>query len=313
MSATRTCHYRFDAAAAHGQAERSTLRVVVLTAVMMVVEIVGGAIFGSMALLADGWHMATHVAALAITSYAYYYARKHADNPSYTFGTGKIGVLAGFASGIALLVVATFMAIESIARLFNPGTIRFAEAIAIAFVGLGVNLLSAWWLHDHDHDDADDAHHQHGHDFNLRAAYLHVLADAMTSVLAIVALFAGKGFGWVWLDAVVGILGAVVIGRWCYGLLGDTSGILLDKVDDTNVQQSIRNIVEGRDGDLVEDLHLWQIAPGHLAAIVSLYSPTGKRAADVKERLQGIPGLVHLTVQVRHDGDGTETVGDASR
>jgi cation diffusion facilitator family transporter len=308
MTDRRHCYYRFDAETLHGSAERSTLRVIALTAVMMVAEIVGGIVFGSMALLADGWHMATHVAALGITAFAYRYARTHADSPVYTFGTGKFGVLGGFASGVALIVVAAFMVLESTMRLFSPRAIEFNEAIAIALLGLAVNLLSAWWLHDHggenDHLVAEHGepgarnHSAPAHDHNLRAAYLHVLADALTSVLALVALGCGKLFGWIWMDSLMGIVGALVIARWCYGLLRDSAGILLDRRVDEATERAVRDVVE-RDGEhRVADLHLWHIAPNQMAAIVAVETTSPQSPEYYRRLLEGVVRLVHVTVQV---------------
>ncbi len=308
MNADRHCYYRFDAETLHASAERSTMRVIALAAAMMLAEIIGGIAFGSMALLADGWHMATHVAALGITAFAYRYARAHADSPVYTFGTGKFGVLGGFASGVALMVVAVFMALESGARLFKPGSIEFNEAIAIALLGLLVNLLSAWWLHDHDgsdshpHDDpqqrVSDDPHAHGHDHNLRAAYLHVLADALTSVLALIALACGKLLGWIWMDSVMGIVGALVIARWCYGLLRDSAGILLDRRADEAIERAMRDAVENDGAHRVADLHIWHIAPNQLAAIVEVESTAPRPPDHYRRLLERVVRLVHVTVQV---------------
>jgi cation diffusion facilitator family transporter len=217
----------FHLDSSHG--ERRTRYVVLLTAVMMVVEIAAGYLYGSMALLADGWHMGTHVAALGISLFAYGYARRHADDPRYSFGTGKVSSLAGFASAVALAVVALMMGAESVQRLLSPQTIHFDEAILVASVGLAVNLLSAWLLrddHSHHHHGHDEPHHHHDH--NLRAAYLHVLADALTSLLAIVALLCGRALGWVWMDALMGIVGALVIAKWGLDLIRETGGVLLD-------------------------------------------------------------------------------------
>ena len=207
--------------------ERSTRRVMLLTIAMMIVEIAGGMIYGSMALLADGWHMGTHAVALGISAAAYRFARRHADSPHFSFGTGKVGDLGGFASAVVLAVVALLMAVESVERLLSPRPIQFNEAIAVAVAGLAVNVVSALLLRDHEADDHDRGHHHHDH--NLKAAYLHVLADALTSLLAIVALLAGKGFGWVWMDPLMGVVGAAIITRWSWGLLRDTGRVLLDR------------------------------------------------------------------------------------
>src|SRR5262245_34757623 len=234
----------------HDRHARRTQWVVVLTLVMMVAEIVGGTIYGSMAVVADGWHMATHAAALGVAALAYRYARQHAGNPRFSFGTGKVGDLAGFASAISLAIVSLLIAAESLRRLIHPHGIDFLQAGGIAVVGLLVNLVSAWLLHedhhhdhddddDHEHDDHDHAHHHshgHHHDPNLRAAYLHVLADALTSVLAIVGLLAGRFLGWIWMDAAIGILGAIVIGHWSIGLARTAGRTLLDSHDDSELE-----------------------------------------------------------------------------
>jgi len=289
------CHYRFELSGSHRRAEQRTRRVVALTAVMMVVEIAAGAMFGSMALLADGWHMATHVAALGISAFAYRYARTHAEDPRYSFGTGKIGVLAGFASGVALLVVAALMAVECALRLWQPSPIRFDEAMTVAVLGLGVNLLSAWWLRDETHDHGGGGH---AHDHSLRAAYLHVLADALTSLLAIMALACGMLFGWVRMDPVMGIVGAAVIARWCNGLLRDSSAILLDSTSDTQTVNVIRAALERDAGSRVADLHLWHIAPHRLAAIVSIDTDTPRSPAYYQRILDEVTALAHLTVEI---------------
>jgi cation diffusion facilitator family transporter len=214
----------------HEKGEKRTKQVFALTAITMIAEIIAGMVFGSMALLADGWHMGTHAAAFIISIFAYRYTRKHSQDKRFTFGTGKVSVLGGFASAVALAVVALVMAIESIQRFINPLVIQFNEAIIIAVFGLIINIVCAVLLYGgHDHDFEHDHSHQHHHDHNLRAAYLHVLADALTSILAIIALTFGKYFGWSWLDSLMGIVGAFMITRWSYGLLKDTSSILLDR------------------------------------------------------------------------------------
>ncbi|HEX6829333.1 MAG TPA: CDF family Co(II)/Ni(II) efflux transporter DmeF [Burkholderiales bacterium] len=288
-----------DFAISHEQAERSTTRVMILTAAMMVVEVVAGAAFGSMALLADGWHMATHVAAFAIALFAYRYARSHADNPRFTFGTGKVSVLGGFASAVALAVVALVMTLESAWRLLEPQAIHFNQAIGVAAAGLAVNLASGWMLgggahHDHGHEH----HHDHHHDHNLRAAYLHVLADALTSVFAIVALLAGKLFGWVWLDPVMGLVGAAVITRWSWGLTRETSRILLDGGADAGTRDAIRAAIEGSDDNRVADLHVWFVGPRDLSAAVSVVTHRPLAPERYKELLRDIPGLSHVLVEV---------------
>ncbi len=282
--------------ARHARNERRTWIVIALTAVMMVAEIVAGVVFGSMALLADGFHMATHAGALLISALAYLYARRNARDRRFTFGTGKMGDLAGFASAVILGVVALLIAWESLVRVMNPVSIRFDEAIAVAVLGLVVNLVSAWLLHDghhhhHGHDHGHHHHHEHDHghgdhhrDHALRSAYLHVLADALTSVLAIVALVAGRAYGWVWMDPLMGVVGAVVIARWSIGLMRDTGSVLLDAVPDDGLPASIRTRLE-ENGDRVADLHLWRVGPGHMAAIVSIVSDNPGSPASYKARL----------------------------
>ena len=289
----------------HEANERRTIAVVILTAVMMVGEIVAGYLTGSMALLADGFHMATHAGALAIAAAAYAYARRHVGDPRFTFGTGKVGDLAGFASALILGAFAFGIAYESLLRLFEPQRVAFTEATLVAVLGLIVNLLSAWLLagkgHDHDHDHGhphSHGHgHSHGHDNNMRSAYLHVLADALTSVMAIAALLAGRYLGWIWLDAVVGIVGAIVIARWSWGLLRDTASVLLDVADPSRVAD-IRKAIE-TDGDArVADLHVWQVGPGAHAAIVSVVAARPLPASSYHDRLSGLSGLEHVTVEV---------------
>lgn len=305
---------------AHG--ERRTRWVVAITVTMMVVEIVAGMAFGSMALLADGWHMGTHAAALSVAVFAYVYARRHAADPRYSFGTGKVGALGGFASAVGLAVVALLVLLESGARLAAPVSIRFDEAIGVATVGLVVNLVCAWLLRDHDHHhdhghghehehghDGIDVQHEHGHgerhrDHNLRAAYLHVLADALTSVFAIAALLTGKMFGWTWMDPMMGIVGALVIARWSVGLLRETSAVLLDAEVDTRRRDAIRHAIESAGDDRVSDLHVWRVGPRHLAAIVSVVAAAPCSPAAYKERLRSFPDLAHVTIEVQACGDG---------
>jgi len=256
-----------------GRGERNTRRVILLTLSMMIIEITAGYLFGSMALLADGWHMGTHAVALGITAFAYYYARRHSDNPNYSFGTGKVSVLGGFASAVVLAVIALLMGVESIQRLISPQPIRFNEAIAVAFVGLAVNIVSAFLLQEKDHH-----HHGHEHrptkkfrDHNLRAAYLHVLADALTSLLAIIALSTGKAFGWVWMDPLMGIVGALIISRWSYGLLVDSGRVLLDRDVNPEAVEEIRTKIEAdADGCRQPGIGYPRLAGGHP-------SPVGNR------------------------------------
>jgi cation diffusion facilitator family transporter len=284
----------------HDRHARRTWLVVGLTAAMMVAEIVGGTLFGSMALVADGWHMSTHAGALAVAGLAYHFARKHADDPRFTFGTGKLGELAGFASAVVLALVALLIGYESLQRFLAPVPIRFNEAIAIAVLGLAVNVVSAYLLrenHEHDHDD----HHHRGHhdhaDSNLRAAYLHVLADALTSVLAIVGLLAARFYGWIWMDPAAGIVGAIMIAAWSVGLVRSAGAVLLDTVPDASFASEIKERLE-RNGDRVSDLHMWRVGPGHSALVASVVSDQPQDPAVYKARLTGLSGLSHVTVEV---------------
>jgi cation diffusion facilitator family transporter len=285
----------------HG--ERNTRRVMVLTLVMMVIEIVFGILTGSMALLADGWHMATHVAAFGITAFAYAYARRHAGNKRFTFGTGKVGDLGGYTSAVVLALIAVYMAWESAQRLWHPVSIRFDEAILVAVAGLAVNLISAWLLKDHHHHDHGH-HHDHEHkghaDHNLRAAYLHVLADALTSVTAIVALVGGKYFGWNWLDPMMGIVGSLVISVWAYGLLRNTSEVLLDGLTAPHLDEEIREALQQDDDTCIADLHVWQVGTGKFSAIVSVVAHDPKPPEHYKRLLRVHEELVHLTIEVNH-------------
>jgi cation diffusion facilitator family transporter len=287
----------------HSKHERRTWTVVILTACMMVAEIIGGTLFGSLALVADGWHMATHVMALAIAALAYLFARRHAQDARFSLGTGKFGELAAFASAIILGMIALGVAYESILRLAHPIAIHFREAIPIAVVGLCVNLASAWLLHD-DHDHAHDHDHReaggqarHHRDINLRAAYVHVIADALTSVLAILGLSVAWAFGWNFIDPLVGLVGSVVIASWALSLIRSAGGVLLDTVPDRDLEQRIRSRIE-RDGDRICDLHVWQVGPGHTAVMVSVVSDRPQAPAVYKERLAGVAHLSHVTVEV---------------
>lgn len=287
----------------HERNERRTWIVIALTATMMVAEVAAGTVFGSMALVADGWHMSTHAAAMLIAALAYLYARKNARNPRFTFGTGKFGDLAAFASAVVLALIALLIGWESFVRLANPISISFPQAIAVAVIGLAVNLVCAWLLrddhshHGHHHHD-DDHHHGHGKDNNLRAAYLHVLADALTSVLAIGALLAGSVYGWLWLDPAMGIVGALVIARWSWGLIRDAGGVLLDYVPASeDLPDEIRSAIE-KEGDVITDLHVWQLGPGHHGAIVSLMTDHPKAPSSYREKLAHIHDLSHVTVEV---------------
>jgi len=279
--------------AEHDRNARRTLWVVALTSVMMVAEIAAGFLTGSMALLADGFHMATHAGALAVAAGAYWYAKRHVANPRFTFGTGKVGDLAGFASALILGVFAIGIAAESVIRLLEPADIDFGDAVVVAVIGLVVNLVSAaMQSHGHSHE----AGHDHHHDHNLRAAYLHVLADALTSVAAIAALLAGWFLGWVWLDPVIAILASLVIARWSWTLMRQTAAVLLDTADRDLLEQMKSAIEEGGDC-AVADLHVWRIGPGAHAAIVTASGSVSTR--EVRRRLAVVGRLAHVTVEVR--------------
>lgn len=286
----------------HDRNARRTMLVIALTTAMMVIEIVAGTIYGSMALVADGWHMSTHAAAMLIAALAYVFARRQAHNPCFTFGTGKVGDLAAFASAVILAIVAIYIGWESVDRLMNPVVISFREAAIIAVVGLAVNLASAWLLHDgghhgHGHDHAHG--HGHGHDNNLRAAYVHVLADALTSVLAIFALVMGAIYGLQWIDPAMGIVGAVVIARWSWTLIRDAGRVLVDYVPSgEDLPDEIREAVE-TDRDVITDLHVWQVGPGHHAAIVALKSSAPATPESYKSKLAHIHDLSHVTIEVQ--------------
>jgi cation diffusion facilitator family transporter len=290
-----------DFAVIHEHGEQRTRVVFVLTFTTMLIEIAAGMAFGSMALLADGWHMGTHAAAFAITLFAYRYARKHTGNKQFSFGTGKVTVLGGFASAVALAMVALMMAIESLERMIEPMSIRFGEAITVAVLGLLVNLVSAWLLsghshagHHHDHQHGDHRHSDH----NLKAAYFHVLADALTSVLAIIALLAGMVFGWIWMDAVMGIVGAVIITRWAYGLLTETSSILLDGSASEEQLVAIRAAIEADADNRISDLHVWKVSADHAAAVISVVTHKPRPPEHYKALLSDIDGLSHISVEV---------------
>ncbi|MGO7483142.1 CDF family Co(II)/Ni(II) efflux transporter DmeF [Rhizobium ruizarguesonis] len=302
----------------HTRNERRIWLVIALTAVMMVAEIAAGTVYGSMALVADGWHMSTHASALLISALAYLFARRQARNPRFTFGTGKLGDLAGFASAIILALIALLMAWESLLRLSNPVPIGFAQAIAVAVIGLAVNLVSAWLLagggHDHGHGHhahGHHAHHSHAHhghgdhahhaktdDNNIRSAYLHVIADALTSVLAIAALTLGSLYGWLWLDPLMGIVGGLVIANWSWSLMKSSGGVLLDVISEgETLPAEIRGAIETED-DRITDLHVWQVGPGHHAAIVAVLTSQPRDPAFYKGRLSALEELSHVTVEV---------------
>jgi cation diffusion facilitator family transporter len=320
----------------HEKAERRTWAVIILCSVMMIAEIIGGILFGSLALVADGLHMSTHAGALLLAALAYTYARKYANDRNFTFGTGKFGDLAGYSSAIVLAMIALLIGYEAVSRLLNPVAISFNEAIPIAVLGLAVNVASAWLLssghhhgHSHGHSHRDDHHHgeeahrielgagtgeievsfdEHDHeashgahhrDNNMRAAIIHVMADAAVSVLVIVGLLLARAFGWLWMDPLAGFIGALVIANWSFGLLRDTGGILLDRTPDPRMVENVRIAIES-EGDRVTDLHLWRLGPGHLGAIVSVATSGTREAAHYRRRLAKFADLSHVTVEVQH-------------
>lgn len=347
----------------HEANERKTWAVIILCGIMMIVEIVGGGLFGSLALIADGLHMSTHAGAMLIAALAYTYARRHATDNRFVFGTGKLGDLAGFTSAIVLGIIALLIGYEAIDRFLEPVGIAFNEAIPIAVVGLGVNIVSAWLLsggehhghnhggghghsdgHSHDEDPrysnipsqggghshsnilSPGGHHRHAHgvghahhhdhddahgaaptaattrDNSIRSAYAHVLADAFVSVLAITGLILAKVYGWLWMDPLAGIIGAVVIANWSFTLIRDTAGILLDICPDEVTRERLRRTIE-IDGDRVVDLHLWRLGPGHLAAVLAIATSKPRDATFYRGRLSSFACLSHITVEVtRPDG-----------
>ncbi|MEP7703820.1 CDF family Co(II)/Ni(II) efflux transporter DmeF [Paraglaciecola sp. 25GB23A] len=303
-------HFAIDTA----QSEKKVTIVFAITTVTMVLEIVAGTWFGSMALLADGWHMFTHSAAFAVSIFVYWYSRKHRNNRAYSFGVGKVNTLGGFASAVALGTVALMMIIESVGRLFSPQAIRFDEAIGVAIIGLIVNIVSAFLLHDghhhahhheHSHDNHQhneehnhEEHSHHHHDHNLKAAYFHVLADTLTSVFAIVALVAGNYFDWLWADALMGIVGAIIISKWAYNLLIDSSDILLDKAANESTANKIVACAEEDGVTVVTDLHFWKLSSKHLSAIVAVATPLDKTPDDFKAIICRDVDISHLTVEV---------------
>jgi cation diffusion facilitator family transporter len=285
---------------AHDRNERKTWAVIIVCAAMMVAEVVGGLWFGSVALIADGLHMSTHAGALLIAALAYTYSRRYVNDARLTFGTGKFGDLAAFTSAIVLAIIALLIGYESLDRLMNPVSIAFDQAIPIAAVGLGVNLLSAFLLRDdhHNHHDAHDHGHSHVHrDHNLRAAFVHVMADAAVSVLVIVGLIAGREFRWIWMDPVMGLVATVVILSWSLTLVRSAGAILLDVCPDPGLARMIATRLE-QGSDRVSDLHLWRLGPGHLAAVISLVTHNPQAPERYKKRLSGLEGLSHVTIEV---------------
>lgn len=282
------------------QGEKGALYVLILTVAMMIVEISAGTIYGSMALLADGWHMGTHAAAFCITLFTYRYARKYADTGRFSFGAGKVSVLGGYTSAIALGIVAIIMFLESIHRLFSPLSIQFNESIVVAIIGLVVNVASMFLLQDHHHHD----HHHHDH--NLKAAYMHVLADALTSLLAIVALIVGKYLGLTWLDPIMGIVGALVITKWAIGLMQQTSPILLDESILLDYKKQVISELES-DGTEVSDIHIWKISADHYSAVISLVSNEPQSVDSYKHQLLKFDKIHHLTIEINHGNDNGRT------
>jgi cation diffusion facilitator family transporter len=303
-----TSHSHVFLGEGHDKNERRTWTVIALCAAMMVAEIVGGLLFGSIALVADGLHMSTHASALLLAALAYRYARRHADDPRFSFGTGKLGDLAGFSSAIVLLMIALLIGYEAVARLMAPVPISFNEAIPIAVLGLIVNIVSALLLsggggHDHGHSHAHDHADAHVHgtahrDNNMRAAVIHVLADAVVSVLVIAGLLLARTFGWLFMDPLAGLVGAAVIASWSYGLIRDTGAILLDMNPDRGMADRVRATIE-RDGDRLEDLHLWRLGPGHLGAILSVVTTKPRDAGHYRRLLRHFRNLSHVTVEVQ--------------
>ncbi|MFZ0694873.1 MAG: CDF family Co(II)/Ni(II) efflux transporter DmeF [Alphaproteobacteria bacterium] len=303
----------------HAQNERKTWAVIALCGAMMAAEIGGGALFGSMALIADGLHMSTHAGAMLIAALAYSCATRHSRDERFAFGTGKVGDLAAFCSAIILAMIAVLIGWESVERLLQPVPIGFDEAIPVAMLGLCVNVASAWLLRD-DHDHAghsnirrhdgyrdsetskNDFSTGHHHDLNIRAAYAHVLADAAVSLLAVIGLVAGRQLGWVWMDPVMGIVGACVIANWSWGLVHAAGVVLLDFRPDSALATEVLNRLE-QNGDRVVDLHLWRVGPGHAAAVISVVSDRPERPAAYKARLADIPGLSHVTIEVEQGGN----------
>jgi cation diffusion facilitator family transporter len=287
--------------------ETRTRIVVGLTAVMMVLELVVGWWTHSLALLADGWHMGTHVGALGISALAYWYARTRAGQTEFAFGTGKVYALAGYTSAGLLIVVAAGVIFESVERFVTPQVVGFGDAFPVAVLGLVVNLVSAWLLgvdghtHDHDHDHAhghDHAHEHHHHDQNLRAAYLHVVADALTSVMAIGALLAGKYLGWMWIDPVVAVVGALVILKWGFGLIRECGRQLIDLDPSKKHQDQVRAALEGIEGTRVMDLHLWSVGPKQVVCVVSIFSKTPRELAEYKRIVTAAAPVNHLTIEI---------------
>ena len=299
--------------------ENRTLLVIVITGTMMVVEVAAGLVFGSMALLADGLHMASHAAALSINVFAYVYARRQAHNPEYSFGTGKVNALGGFSGAVLLAIFSLLMAWESVGRLFHPVSIVFNQAIFVAVLGLIVNGASVFILgvqgHQHEHDEAQEHPHDHDphhHDHNLRSAYLHVIADALTSALAIVALLTAKYLGLIWMDPAMGIVGSILVARWSIGLLRSSSAVLLDRRGPEHIRRVIHESIESDADSRITDLHVWSIGPSIYAAVIAVVGSNPASPGEYKMRLPKSLGLVHVFVEV-HRGTMPPDVQNAVR
>lgn len=292
--------------------EPRTLIVIAITGAMMAIEVVTGILFGSMALLADGLHMASHAVALSINAFAYVYARRNAHNTNFSFGTGKVNALGGFMGAVLLSVFALLMAWESLARLFHPVHIIFNQAIFVAFLGLVINGICVFILgvDDRQHADEDQHHnHTHHHDHNLKSAYLHVMADALTSVLAIIALLAAKYFGFIWMDPAMGIVGAILVSLWSVGLLRTTSGILLDQQGPKGIQHKIRECIEKDQDSKVADLHLWSVGPNIYAVVIAIVAHEPATPDEYKARIPKNLGLEHISIEIHEcEADFTENV-----
>ena len=287
--------------------ERKTLYVILLTGLTMCVEVIAGFLTGSMALLADGWHMGTHTFALGITYFAYVMARKYSGSAKFGFGTGKFGILSAYTSALFLGSTAIYMMVESVRRFFQPIAISFDEAILVAIIGLAVNLVSIWMLHGNGQYQHNHGHtHEHGHhhhDHNLRAAYLHVVADALTSVLAIVALVAGKFLGWVFLDPVMGIIGGILIAKWAWALLRSSALILLDGNGNKDFQTAVVNAIQADGDSIVGDLHIWPLNSNDFAATITVVTKERRTPADYCSRLAEISRLKHTTIEIHNCSD----------
>jgi cation diffusion facilitator family transporter len=292
-------HSHIFLGAGHDRNERKLRAVIWLCLVMMAIEIVGGTLFGSLALVADGLHMSTHALALIIAAAAYRYARRHAEDARFSFGTGKLGDLAGFTSAIVLAIIALFILYEAASRLLTPVAIEFGEAIPIAALGLVVNSVSAWLLGgDDDHGHAHGHSHHAHRDNNMRAAFVHIAADAGISLMALVGLGAARIFGWNWLDPAMGIVGALVIANWSWGLVRDTGGVLLDMTPDPTMESQMRQVIEA-EGDELSDFHLWRLGPGHLGAILSITTAMPRGPDFYRARLWQVDRLSHVTIEVQ--------------